>query len=75
MTRPSRWGWFWLAWLSVFLVLDIVAGPQSLSRTLGRLFPRGVRRAILIGLLSLLGWHFWRQPDARPDPCAAWGCV
>jgi hypothetical protein len=66
VSRASKWRWFWTSWLAAFVVLDIVAGSDSLSRTLGRMFPKRVRRALLVALLSLLSWHFWLQPQVGP---------
>ena len=66
--RRQKWRRFWAAWLAAFIVLDIVAGSDSLSRTLGRMFPKGVRRAVLVGLMALLTWHFWVQPQVGPVP-------
>ncbi len=65
MTRQG-WRWLWVAWMAAFVVLDIVAGSNSLSRTLGRIFPKPWRRALLVGLLGLLALHFWTQPDLGP---------
>jgi hypothetical protein len=68
MTRGKKWKWFWMAWLATFVILDIVAGSDSLSRTLGRMFPKNIRRILLVGLMALLTWHFWLQPQVGPMP-------
>ena len=52
--------------MGVFVVLDIVAGSDSLSRTLGRMFPRKAMRVLLVALMGLLTWHFWVQPALAP---------
>ena len=74
MSRPSRWGWFWIAWLVALLVAELVgqfrphskAHPHTLSETLWAWFPRRWRRVLLVGLLSLLVWHLASGPDVRP---------
>ena len=68
MTRGKKWKWFWAAWLAVFVVLDAIAGSDSLSRTLGRVFPKGAARVLLVALMGLLTWHFWVQPQLVPLP-------
>ena len=72
MKRPGKWTVVWLAWLVAFLVLELIAQfshrpkPRTFSEHLWRWFPRRWRRALLVGLLSLLAWHFWSAPDVVP---------
>ncbi len=70
MKSPSRWGWFWIAWLVAELVaqfgMHARAHPRTLSETLWHWFPRRWRRVLLVGLLSLLAWHLASGPDVRP---------
>lgn len=42
--------------------------PRTISEYLARWFPKRWRRALLIGLMALLTWHFWAQPQVRPVP-------
>jgi hypothetical protein len=72
MSRPSRWGWFWIALTLTFILADILASwgphkkPRSASEHFWHLFPRGWKRALGIALLSLLFWHLASGPDVRP---------
>lgn len=50
------------------MVLDIIAGSDSLSRTLGRMFTKPGMRLLLVALMGLLTWHFWVQPQLAPIP-------
>jgi hypothetical protein len=62
----------WLAWLVAFVVLEVVSArssrpkPRTFSEQLWRWFKRGWRRAVLVGLLSLLTWHLLSGPDLGP---------
>ena len=54
--------------MGVFVLLDVLAGSDSLSRTLGRMFPKKTGRILLAVLMGLLTWHFWVQPSLTPIP-------
>jgi uncharacterized BrkB/YihY/UPF0761 family membrane protein len=72
MAKPSKWTWLWIAWLAAFLGIEIAAAvskhkkPRTLSEHLWAWFPRGWRRALIVGLLSLLAWHIASGPDIKP---------
>jgi hypothetical protein len=69
MSRPSKWAILWLLWLLALVGLEWAAvrsrhpKPRTLTEHLARWFPRRWRRALLVGLMALLTWHFWGAAD------------
>lgn len=72
MKRPSKWTALWILWLVSFGLIEFFAArshghrPRTLSEHLWRWFPKRWRRVLLVGLMTLLTWHFMTGPDVRP---------
>jgi hypothetical protein len=81
MMRLSKWAWWWIAIISIIVGSDAIASkpphvkPRSLTEYFKRVFNRGWKRALGIGILTLLFIHLAADVQPVPDPCAAWGCV
>jgi ABC-type glycerol-3-phosphate transport system permease component len=73
MKRQGKWAWLWIAWLLALVGLEWAAvrshhpKPRTLTEHLARWFPRRWRRALLVGLMALLTWHFWNAADVVPQ--------
>lgn len=67
--KRSKWAKWWIVLLVAFIVTDIIASkpphakPRSASEYLGHLFPRGWKRALLIGIMAVLFIHIATQPQ------------
>jgi hypothetical protein len=74
IAKLLKWAKIWIGVLlaigvlELFAQLSTAATPRTLSELLARWFPKKWRRVLLVGLMSLLTWHFWWQADVRPVP-------
>lgn len=74
--KLSKWAKLWLAWAAIGIAIEIFAAfgehhkgkPRTFTEFARWLFPKKVRRIILVGLMAVLTWHFWQGEDVKPLP-------
>jgi hypothetical protein len=70
LKKLSKWAWWWLTITIVFIVSDIIASkpphkkPRSWSEYFKKVFPRGWKRILAIGVLTLIVLHL--ASDVKP---------
>lgn len=73
--KLSKWAKLWIVWGVLGVLIETFAAfgahhrgsPRTFTEFVRWLFPKPVRRAVLIGLMALLTWHFWVH-DIGPLP-------
>lgn len=83
MFKLSKWAKLWILWAILGIIIEGFAAfgahhrghPRTLTEFMRWLFPKKLRRIILVGLMALLTWHFWAndiksvQPIFQESPC------